>query len=45
MAGALTGTVGRLLKVKNDYRLILSITLLQRSVAVDVDRDSVIPVP
>jgi len=44
LAGALTGTVGRLLKVKNDYRLVLSITLLQRSVAVDVDRDSVIPI-
>ncbi len=43
LAGALTGTLGTLLKVKNDYRLILSITLLQRSVAVDVDRDSVIP--
>jgi len=44
LAGALTGAVGTLLKVKNDYRLILSITLLQRSVAVDVDRDSVVPI-
>ena len=44
LAGGLTGVVGRLLKVKNDCHLVLSITMLQRSVAVDVDRDSVIPI-
>jgi transcription antitermination factor NusG len=43
MAGPLAGAVGTLLKVKNDYRLIVSITLLQRSVAVEVDRESVVP--
>jgi len=40
-AGPLTGAVGTLLKVKNDYRLIASITLLQRSIAVEIDHDSV----
>jgi transcription antitermination factor NusG len=43
-AGPLNGVVGTLLKVKNDYRLIASITLLQRSIAVEIDRDSVKPV-
>jgi transcription antitermination factor NusG len=43
-AGPLSGVVGTLLKVKDEYRLIASITLLQRSIAVEIDRDSVKPV-
>jgi transcription antitermination factor NusG len=44
IAGPLTGTMGTLLQVKNDYRLVASITLLQRSVAVEIENDSVVPV-
>jgi transcription antitermination factor NusG len=43
MAGPMAGAVGTLLKIKNEYRLIASVTLLRRSVAVEVDHDSVIP--
>lgn len=41
--GALKGLRGILLKVKSEYRLVLSIELLQRSVAVEVDREAVRP--
>ena len=41
--GALRGTHGALQRVKNEYRLVISITLLQRSVAVEIDRASVRP--
>lgn len=41
--GALAGLQGILLRVKDDFRLVVSLTLLQRSVAVEVDRDSVRP--
>jgi transcription antitermination factor NusG len=37
--GPLTGTEGVVLLVKNTYRLVISINLLQRSVAVEIDRD------
>jgi transcription antitermination factor NusG len=43
-AGPLCGTEGTLLQVKNKSRLIASITVLQRSVSVEVDQDSVSPV-
>ncbi len=36
--GPLTGAEGFLLQVKKQYRLVVSLTLLQRSVAVDIDR-------
>ncbi len=36
-AGPLTGMVGRLVEVKKSSRLIISVTLLQRSVAVEID--------
>ena len=39
--GALTGLRGILLRVKDACRLIVSLTLLQRSVAVEMDCDSV----
>ncbi len=42
--GALDGVEGLLLKLKNETRLIVSITLLQRSVAAEVDRDSIEPI-
>jgi transcription antitermination factor NusG len=42
-AGPLTGTEGVLLKVKNSSRLILSIHLLQRSIAVELDERHVVP--
>jgi transcription antitermination factor NusG len=42
-AGPLFGTEGTLLKVKDELRLVVSITLLQRSMAVEVDQESVSP--
>jgi transcription antitermination factor NusG len=42
--GSLEGLEGILLKPKSSYRLVVSITLLQRSVAVEIDRDWVTPV-
>jgi transcription antitermination factor NusG len=42
--GALKGLRGILLKVKNELRLVVSVNMLQRSVAVEVDRESVRPV-
>lgn len=41
--GALRGLRGLLLKIKNEYRLVVSVHLLQRSVAVEVDRDAIRP--
>jgi transcription antitermination factor NusG len=43
--GPLEGTVGILLALKNGHRLIVSVTLLRRSVAVEVDRDWIRPRP
>jgi transcription antitermination factor NusG len=42
--GALAGVEGILLQVKNSYRIVLSVELLRRSVAVELDRASVVPV-
>jgi transcription antitermination factor NusG len=39
--GSLQGVEGILTKRKSEWRIIISITMLQRSVAVEVDRDSV----
>ena len=44
-AGALRGLEGILLEVKGKRKLVLSITLLQRSVAVEIDSESVSVVP
>jgi transcription antitermination factor NusG len=41
--GALRGVAGILLSTRGGCRLILSVTLLQRSVAVEIDRDWVRP--
>jgi hypothetical protein len=38
-----SGTEGTLLKVKDELRLVTSITLLQRSMAVVIDQDSLRP--
>ena len=37
--GSLAGTEGTVLMVKNSYRLVISVNLLQRAVAVEIDRD------
>ncbi len=42
--GALEGLEGIVTKVKNEFRLIISVSLLQRSVAVEIDREWVKPV-
>jgi transcription termination/antitermination protein NusG len=42
-AGPLTGAEGIFLRVKDEYHLVVSITLLQRAVSVVVDKDSVAP--
>ncbi len=41
--GPMKGLNGILLKVRDEYRLIISVTLLQRSVAVEIDREAVRP--
>ena len=43
--GPLVGTVGILLAKKNSHRLIVSVTLLRRAVAVEIDRDWARPEP
>jgi len=42
--GALTGLEGIVLDIKSTVRLIISLTLMQRSVAVEIDREWVKPV-
>lgn len=42
-AGPLSGVEGVLVQVKKKQRLIASISLLQRSIAVEVDQDEVVP--
>lgn len=42
--GPLKNLSGILLRIKRDFRLVISITLLQRSVAVEIDREDVQPV-
>ena len=42
-AGPLAGVEGILVQVKNEFRLVASIEMLQRSMAVEVDSDSVRP--
>jgi transcription antitermination factor NusG len=42
--GALAGLVGLITHVKNDFRLIISVNLLMRSVSVEIDRSWVDPV-
>jgi transcription antitermination factor NusG len=42
--GALAGVEGILLQVKSSWRIVLSVELLQRSVAVELDRGAIVPV-
>jgi transcription antitermination factor NusG len=42
--GALSGLEGIVLRVKDRVRLVISLTLLQRSIAVELDRECVRPV-
>jgi transcription antitermination factor NusG len=43
--GPLCGVEGIVVNVKNQYRLVVSVSLLQRSIAVEIDRDWVAPIP
>jgi transcription antitermination factor NusG len=43
--GPLQGLLGVILNIKNSYRMIVSVSLLQRSVSVEIDRDWVTPIP
>jgi len=42
-SGALEGTEGTLIREKDNFRVVLSIHLLQRSIAVEIDRDILTP--
>jgi len=42
-AGSLAGAEGTLVRIKNETRLIASVTLLQRAVSVELDQDVVEP--
>jgi transcription antitermination factor NusG len=42
--GSLTGLEGILIRVKNSWRLVISVTLLERSVAVEIDAAFVSPI-
>ena len=39
--GSLEGVEGKLLKKKNECRLVISVPMLQRSISVEIDRDSI----
>jgi transcription antitermination factor NusG len=39
--GPLSGLEGILLKKKNELRMVVSVTMLQRSLSVEIDRDSI----
>ena len=43
--GPLAGVEGTVVALKNGFRLVASVTLLQRSVSVELDRDWACPVP
>jgi transcription antitermination factor NusG len=43
--GALEGVEGFLVQIKNEYRVVVSVPLLQRSVAVEIDRDCIQALP
>jgi transcription antitermination factor NusG len=42
--GPLRGLEGVVLEIRNIYQLIISVTLLSRSVSVRIDRDSIVPI-
>lgn len=41
--GPMRGLSGILLRVRDEFRLVISVTLLQRSVAVEIDREAIRP--
>jgi hypothetical protein len=41
--GSMRGLEGTLLRIKDALRLVISVESLQRSVAVEVDRDAIVP--
>ena len=43
-AGCLRGVEGTLLKVRGNSRVVLSVTLLERSISVEIDDDLLVPV-
>jgi transcription antitermination factor NusG len=43
--GPLTGVRGIFVKIKTNFRLVVSVTLLRRSVAVEIDGDWACPIP
>ena len=43
-AGVMTGVEGILVRKKNDFRVVLSLDAIMRSVAVEVDADDIEPV-
>jgi transcription antitermination factor NusG len=44
LGGALTGVEGILIRAKGDWRVVLSVAALGRSIAVEVDRDLAMPI-
>jgi transcription antitermination factor NusG len=40
--GSLEGVEGILLKQKSEWRLVISVTMLQRSIAVEIDREWIV---
>ena len=44
VTGSLKGMKGRLLRKARDFRLVLSITSIQRAVAVEIDADCIAPI-
>jgi transcription antitermination factor NusG len=44
LSGALEGVEGILLQNKSEYRVVVSIPLLQRSVAVEIEREWILPI-
>ena len=42
--GPLAGTEGIVTEIKNEYRLVVSISMLQRSVAAEIEREWVRPI-
>jgi transcription antitermination factor NusG len=44
IGGPMTGAQGLLIRAKGQHRLVVSIELLQRSVSVEVDAESVVPI-
>jgi transcription termination/antitermination protein NusG len=43
--GPLVGVEGRVLAVRNSYRIVVSVSLLQRSISAEIDRAWIRPIP